>query len=113
LRSIARPGHRWEDNIKIYFKEIWLEGLNWINLAQERGLWWAVVNKVMILQVAQNAGNFLTISATLYIAFYRKTLLCVVSYQLEHISNLGPFSTWNDLSIVICFNIFRQERWHD
>jgi hypothetical protein len=30
---LGRPGHRWEDNIKRDLREIWLEDLNWINLA--------------------------------------------------------------------------------
>jgi len=36
MRSTARPGRKWEDNIKMNFKEIYCEGMNWIYLAQER-----------------------------------------------------------------------------
>jgi hypothetical protein len=35
--------HRWEDNIKMYLREIGLEGVDWIHLAQDRVL----VNTVM------------------------------------------------------------------
>jgi len=35
-------------------------GMNWIELAQDRDRWWELVNAVMNLRVAQNAGNFLT-----------------------------------------------------
>jgi hypothetical protein len=33
-----------EDNIKMDLKEIGLEGVDWINLAQDRDRWLAVVN---------------------------------------------------------------------
>jgi len=34
--------------------------MDWIDLAQDRDRWWALVNAVMYLRVSQNAGNFLT-----------------------------------------------------
>jgi hypothetical protein len=34
-------------------------GINWIDLAQDRNRWRALVNAVMDLRVPQNAGNFL------------------------------------------------------
>ena len=47
-----------EDNIKLNFKEMVAEGTDWIDLAQERDRWLAVVTTVMHLQVLQNAGSF-------------------------------------------------------
>jgi hypothetical protein len=41
-------------------QEVGYGGMNWIELAQDRGRWWALVNAVMNLQVSLNAGNFLT-----------------------------------------------------
>jgi hypothetical protein len=41
---------RWEDNIKIYLREIGIDGANWILLAQDRVQWWTFVNMVMNLQ---------------------------------------------------------------
>ena len=35
-------------------------GMDWIDLAQDRGRWWAFVNSVMNVWVPHNAGNFLT-----------------------------------------------------
>jgi len=35
-RPFGEPGHRWEDNIRMYLKEIWRKGVDWIHLAQDR-----------------------------------------------------------------------------
>jgi hypothetical protein len=42
---------RWEDNIRMDLREIRLEFVNLIHLAQDRVQWWALVNMVMNLQV--------------------------------------------------------------
>jgi hypothetical protein len=34
-RPLGRYRHRWEDDIKMYLREKWLECLDWINLAQD------------------------------------------------------------------------------
>jgi hypothetical protein len=41
----------WEDNIKMGFREIGIDGANWIQLAQDRVSWWTCVNMVMNLRV--------------------------------------------------------------
>jgi hypothetical protein len=33
---LGRPRPRWEDNIKMYLREIGIDGANWIRLAQDR-----------------------------------------------------------------------------
>jgi len=38
---------RWEDNIKMDLQEVGCEGTDWIDLAQDRYSWRAVVNEVM------------------------------------------------------------------
>jgi hypothetical protein len=50
-RSLARPRGRWEGNIKLDLRELGIDGLNWIQLAQDRVQWWAFVNTVMSLRV--------------------------------------------------------------
>jgi len=41
--------------------EVEWEGMNWIDLAQERERWWALLNVVdMNTNVPHNLGNFLT-----------------------------------------------------
>jgi hypothetical protein len=49
-RSFVRRRRRWEDNIKMYVREMKWEDVDWMRLAQDRDQWRAVV-KVMNLQV--------------------------------------------------------------
>jgi hypothetical protein len=46
-----RPRRRLEDNIKTDLKEVEGEGMDWIEVAQDRDRWRAIVNAVMYLQV--------------------------------------------------------------
>jgi hypothetical protein len=39
-------------NIKLDLREIGWDGIDWINLAQDRDQWWFLVNKVMNLRVS-------------------------------------------------------------
>jgi hypothetical protein len=50
-RPLGRPRCRWEDNIKIDFRKIGIDGTNWIRLVQVRVQWRAFVNTVMNLRV--------------------------------------------------------------
>jgi hypothetical protein len=59
-RSIRRPRRTWEDNIKMDRREVRRGGMDWLDLAQDRGRWWALVIVVVNLRVPQNAGKFLT-----------------------------------------------------
>ena len=60
MRPLGRTRRKWADNIKMDFQEVGLEGMDWIDLAQDRDRWLAVVNAVINLQVPQHAGNFLS-----------------------------------------------------
>jgi hypothetical protein len=50
-RQLGRHRRRWEDNIKMDLKEIGIDGVNWIQLAQDMVQWRAFVNTVMKLRV--------------------------------------------------------------
>jgi hypothetical protein len=56
-----RPRRRWEDNIKMDIREVGFRDVNWIQLAQDRDRWRALVNAVMNLGFSYNAENFLTV----------------------------------------------------
>jgi hypothetical protein len=47
---LGKPRRRWEDNIKMDLQEVrW--GMDWIELAQDRDRWRALVSAVMNLRV--------------------------------------------------------------
>jgi hypothetical protein len=50
-RPLGRPRRRWEDNIKADLHEVGCRGMDWIELAQDRDRWRALVNAIMNLQV--------------------------------------------------------------
>jgi len=50
-RPVGKPSRRWEDNIKTDLQELGCGGMDWVELAQDRDRWRAVVNVVMKLRV--------------------------------------------------------------
>jgi hypothetical protein len=50
-KPLGRPRRRWEDNIKMYLQEVGWEGVDWIDMAQDKERWRAVVNAVMNLRI--------------------------------------------------------------
>jgi hypothetical protein len=50
-RPLGRHRRRWEDNIKMDVQEVGCGCMDWIELAQDRGRWRALVNAVMNLLV--------------------------------------------------------------
>jgi hypothetical protein len=58
-RPLGRPRHRWED-IRLDLQEGGCGSMDWIDVAQDRDRWPALVNEVMNLRAPLNAGNFLT-----------------------------------------------------
>jgi hypothetical protein len=50
-RPLGRHRSRWEENIKMDLQKVGSEGMDWIDLAQDRDRWWAVVKAVMNLRI--------------------------------------------------------------
>jgi hypothetical protein len=50
-RLPGRPRRRWEDNIKMDLREVGCSGADWVDLAQDRDRWGALVHAVMNLRV--------------------------------------------------------------
>jgi hypothetical protein len=50
-RPLGRPRCRWVDNIKMDFREIGWDGMDWIDLVEDRDHWRALVNTVVNLRV--------------------------------------------------------------
>ena len=48
---LGRSGRRWKDNIKMDVKEVVCGGIDWIDLAQVRDMWQALLTAVMNLRV--------------------------------------------------------------
>jgi hypothetical protein len=50
-RPLERLRRRWVDNVKMDLRDIVCNGMYWIDVAQDRDQWRALVNAVVILQV--------------------------------------------------------------
>jgi hypothetical protein len=50
-RPLGRPRRRWVDNINMDFREIGWDSMDWIDLAQDRYQWRALMNTVINLRV--------------------------------------------------------------
>jgi hypothetical protein len=46
-RPLGRPRRRWEDNIKMDLQEVGWGGMDWIDMAQDRDRWRALVSAVI------------------------------------------------------------------
>ena len=50
-RPLGRSRHRWEDNIRMDLEEIGINAGNWVDSAQDRNYWRALVNVALNLRV--------------------------------------------------------------
>ena len=77
-RPFERPRHRWEDNVKMDLREVGGGCEDWMELAQDRDRWRALVSTVMNLQGSKNAGNFLTSFKSGHGPHLFRIVICVV-----------------------------------
>ena len=52
-RLLGRPRHRWEVHIRMDLKELGINTRNWVDLAQDRNYWRALVKVALNLQVLE------------------------------------------------------------
>jgi len=50
-RPLGRPRRRCDDSIKMDLREVGCDDMDWMELAQDRDRWWALVNAIMNLRV--------------------------------------------------------------
>jgi hypothetical protein len=68
-RPLGRPRHRWEDNIKMDLQEVECGGMDWIDMADDRDRWQALVNaECTVLE---------------FLSFFFYSVVCFVLYYLQ------------------------------
>jgi hypothetical protein len=50
-RPLGRPRHRWKDNIKLDLQDVGCEGMDWIDVTQDRERWRVLVNAAMNFRI--------------------------------------------------------------
>ena len=64
-------------------REVGCRGVDWIDMAQDRDRWWALVTAVINFRIPYTARNFLT--SRKLVSFSRKYLLHGVNYRANYI----------------------------
>jgi hypothetical protein len=57
-RPLGRPRRRWMDNIKMDLREIVWDGVDRLNMAEDRDQWRALVNTVLNFRVLEGLHNW-------------------------------------------------------
>jgi hypothetical protein len=52
-RPLRRPRSKWDDNIKLDLQDVGCEGMDWIEVAEDRNRWRELVNAAMNCSVSQ------------------------------------------------------------
>jgi hypothetical protein len=50
-RPLGRPGHRWENNIRMDLREVGCGFVDWMELVQDRDRWRTLVSAVMNIRI--------------------------------------------------------------
>jgi len=58
-RSLGSTRRRWDDNIKMDLIEVGCGSMDWIEMAQDKDRWWALVNAVLEPSGSIKCGEFL------------------------------------------------------
>jgi len=75
--------------IKMELQELGCGVMDWMELAQDRDGWRALVNAIMNLRIPYNEGNFLTSSTP--VSFSRRTMLYGINYRVKFIRHYAHF----------------------
>jgi hypothetical protein len=67
-RQLGRPTRRWEEGIRMDLREIGWGSVEWIQLAQDRDRWQALVNTVMKLPTGSDATELVSLFKNAFIA---------------------------------------------
>jgi hypothetical protein len=57
-RPLVRPKRKWVDNIKMDLQEVGYEGIDWIDMSEDRDSWLSFVNSVMNFSGSIKFGEF-------------------------------------------------------
>jgi hypothetical protein len=69
-RSRGRPSRRWEDSVRMDFKEIAWQGVDWSHVGEDTDHDQALVNTVVKLGFHKRRGIFLTVKVKLSLCFF-------------------------------------------
>ena len=51
--TVGKLSRRWKDNIRMDLKQMGINTINWVDSAQDRDYWRALVNQILKLRVPQ------------------------------------------------------------